>query len=126
MKTSLLALLLVTCITSGAQKLIRTDYPWITIAQIDTCQADTFRIKAQVTEVYHCPPCPPGAQCKPCIGDHLVVKDSDISPGAQTRVFVEKPDQFKNHAVYVFTLTHHNKFHPEFGANLVHAETLKK
>jgi hypothetical protein len=33
-----------------------------------------FRIRdAYVIEIYKCPPCPPGAQCKPCLGDYIVV-----------------------------------------------------
>jgi hypothetical protein len=33
-----------------------------------------FRIRdAYVIEIYKCPPCPSGAQCKPCLGDYIVV-----------------------------------------------------
>jgi len=37
----------------------------------------SFRIEnAYVIEIHKCPPCPPAAQCKPCLGDYLVVTDN--------------------------------------------------
>ncbi|MSP03451.1 MAG: hypothetical protein EXR07_20780 [Acetobacteraceae bacterium] len=33
-------------------------------------------IAAYATSIYACPPCPEGAQCKPCIGDHILTSDS--------------------------------------------------
>jgi hypothetical protein len=38
--------------------------------------AGPFRIEGYVFETYKCPPCPPGAMCKPCIGDHAVITDN--------------------------------------------------
>jgi len=34
----------------------------------------SFRMEgAYVLEIHKCPPCPPGAQCKPCLGDYIVI-----------------------------------------------------
>ena len=35
-----------------------------------------------VVDTYACPPCPAGAQCKPCQGDHVTIADA---PGAEDR-----------------------------------------
>ena len=36
----------------------------------------TIVIIGYVAKVYHCPPCPTDAQCKPCMGDNLVLSDT--------------------------------------------------
>ncbi|HYV43435.1 MAG TPA: hypothetical protein VFA20_01195 [Myxococcaceae bacterium] len=33
-------------------------------------------VTGYVTYIYRCPPCPPGAMCKPCMGDNLVLSDA--------------------------------------------------
>jgi hypothetical protein len=33
-------------------------------------------VTGYVTYLYRCPPCPPGAMCKPCMGDNLVLSDA--------------------------------------------------
>ena len=33
-------------------------------------------VTGYVTYLYRCPPCPPGAKCKPCMGDNLVLSDA--------------------------------------------------
>jgi hypothetical protein len=42
-----------------------------------------FNVAGYVVRVYLCPACPPGAACKPCLGDHLVVSDQRhvLAPG---------------------------------------------
>ena len=35
-----------------------------------------YALIGYVSKVYLCPPCPPGAQCKPCMGDNLVLSDA--------------------------------------------------
>lgn len=32
-------------------------------------------VEAIITKVYRCPPCPQGAQCKPCDDEHIILKD---------------------------------------------------
>lgn len=109
-----------------AQKESRDNYPWITIRDIFACRSDTFRIQAKVIDRYHCPPCPKGAACKPCIGDHITVADTDNSSTQTERIFTKNPDDFTKEAVYVFTLRLRNKVHPDSGTDLVGFETLKK
>ncbi len=38
--------------------------------------AGTFVVEGFVAKVYTCPPCPPGAMCKPCMGDNVVLSDA--------------------------------------------------
>ena len=109
-----------------AQKGKKDNYPWISIGDIKACKSDTFRIQAKVINRYYCPPCPKGVICKPCIGDHVTVVDTDGSSNLQQRIFARNPDEFAMEAVFVFTLTLHNKSHPDSGTNLVAFETLKK
>jgi hypothetical protein len=59
-----------------------------------------FRIEgAYVVEIHKCPPCPPGAQCKPCLGDYIVVTDNvdekDPLLIKRLKVFTHKPEQFE-------------------------------
>lgn len=37
---------------------------------------ETFQIDGYVMDLYKCPPCPPGAMCKPCIPDNITIVDS--------------------------------------------------
>jgi hypothetical protein len=67
-----------------------------------------FRIEAYVIQTYKCPPCPAGMQCKPCLGDHIVVTDDvDEKDPAQTkrlRIFTSKPEQFEMKKKYSFVV----------------------
>jgi hypothetical protein len=59
-----------------------------------------FRIEgAYVIEIHKCPPCPAGAQCKPCLGDYIVVTDNvdekDPLLIKRVRVFTTKPEKFE-------------------------------
>ncbi|MFP2931026.1 hypothetical protein ACLESO_38705, partial [Pyxidicoccus sp. 3LG] len=42
----------------------------------------THVIEGYVTRVAPCPPCPKGAVCKPCLGEHVVVSDGQKAPGS--------------------------------------------
>jgi hypothetical protein len=35
----------------------------------------TYRLRGYVVKQYRCPPCPPGASCKPCMGNNVVISD---------------------------------------------------
>jgi hypothetical protein len=52
-----------------------------------------------VIEIHKCPPCPAGAQCKPCLGDYIVVTDNvdekDPLLIKRVRVFTTKPEKFE-------------------------------
>ena len=68
----------------------------------------TFIVVAFVIQTYKCPPCPPNAMCKPCIGDHLVVTDNvdekDPVRIQRLRIFTDKPEQFELKKKYSFTV----------------------
>ena len=55
-----------------------------------------FIIVGFVIHTYKCPPCPPRAMCKPCIGDHIVVTDNidekDLSKIRRLRISTDKPE----------------------------------
>jgi len=59
-----------------------------------------------VIETHKCPPCPPGAQCKPCLGDYIVITDNldekDPVLVKRLRVFTDKPEQFDLKTRYRF------------------------
>lgn len=85
-----------------------------------------FRIGAYVVEVYKCPPCPAGAQCKPCIGDHIVVTDNpnekDPKFIRRLRIFADRPDHFRLKTRYMFEVTVRGKTqkgHPIEDVNLI-------
>jgi hypothetical protein len=67
-----------------------------------------FRIVGYVINTYKCPPCPPGAMCKPCIPDNIVVTDNldeqDASKIKRLRISTEKPEQFELKKKYIFTV----------------------
>jgi hypothetical protein len=68
----------------------------------------TFRIVGYVIDIYKCPPCPPGAMCKPCIPDNIVVTDDidekDFSKIKRLRISTDKPEQFETKRKYTFTV----------------------
>src|SRR5436190_17151209 len=118
MKFLPVAFILLAANSGFAQRTPLKEFPWITISQIADCKSDTFLIKAKVVELYTCPPCPPGAICKPCIGNHLTVEDTDAAEPLRSLVFVKSTEEFKKDGVYIFTLVLQNKSHPDFGSNL--------
>ena len=68
-----------------------------------------FRIRGYVIETYECPPCPPGAQCKPCIGNYIVITDNvnekDPKFIRRLRVFTGKTKPlFTSKENYLFTV----------------------
>jgi hypothetical protein len=72
--------------------------PLISFAGLNRSDLDDgpFRIEGHVMEVYKCPPCPEGAQCKPCLGDHLVITDNpaekDLALIKRLRIFAKRPE----------------------------------
>ena len=68
----------------------------------------SFRIVGVVIDIYKCPPCPEGAMCKPCIGDHIDVTDNldekNPAPIKRLRIFTDKPEQLEFKKKYLFTV----------------------
>jgi hypothetical protein len=67
-----------------------------------------FRIAGYVIDAYKCPPCPAGAMCKPCLGDHIVVTDNidekDPALIKRLRIFTDQPEQCELKKQYLFTV----------------------
>jgi hypothetical protein len=67
-----------------------------------------FRIVGYVIDIYKCPPCPPGAMCKPCIPDNIVVTDNveeeDLSKVKRLRIYADEPEQFEVKKKYLFNV----------------------
>jgi len=70
---------------------------------------EQFNIEGYVRSVYECPPCPKGAQCKPCLGDHIIIAESRNArntpgdPEAHLLIFSTNPTQFKTGKRYLFS-----------------------
>lgn len=88
----------------------KNHYPEVTIDQLANHPSDTLEIKAMVKARYECPPCPKGAQCKPCIGDHISVSDSNAEATA-VQVFCNQPAQFKVGKRYRLRVRFRNAVH---------------
>ncbi len=67
-----------------------------------------FRIEGYVKNIYRCPPCPPGAMCKPCIPDNIDVTDNldekDPALIRRLRIFTDKPEKFELKKKYSFVV----------------------
>lgn len=67
-----------------------------------------FSIVGFVIEVHKCPPCPERMQCKPCLGDYIVVTDNlaekDPTLIKRLKIFTDKPGQFELKKRYQFTV----------------------
>ena len=68
----------------------------------------TFKIAGYVIETYKCPPCPPNAQCKPCLGNHIIITDNASEKNLvlikRLRIFTDNPKQFELKKKYLFTV----------------------
>lgn len=51
------------------------------------------RVKAFVLEVYHCPKCPKGAQCKTCDAPHFWISDRKGGPKDQALMVTDVPEK---------------------------------
>jgi hypothetical protein len=68
----------------------------------------SFRIEGFIINIYKCPPCPAPMQCKPCLGDHVVVTDNvdekDPALIKRLRIFTDKPEKFEMKKKYSFVV----------------------
>lgn len=94
--------LVITCGISAQSEV--KNYPLLnSLNQINKNTPDTCRITAFVNSIYTCPPCPKGAECKPCIGDHIMIADS-LNSKKLFRVFADEPDKFSIAKKYSFII----------------------
>ena len=101
----------------NAQKQNSKRYPEIKLKEISANKLDTFLVKGSIKLIFKCPPCPEGAQCKPCIGDHVDVTDGEN----HLRIFTHQLESFKVSRKYVFLVRFRNEFHREDNVELIRA-----
>ena len=110
-KSALTIILTLVCLTgTGAvcHDKAPTQEPLITFGDLQRNHVSErpFKIEGYVIQTYKCPPCPPPLQCKPCIGDHIVVADNveEKNPALikRLRIFTDKPAQFELKKKYSF------------------------
>lgn len=71
---------------------------------------EQFNVEGYVASIYECPPCPKGAQCKPCFGDHIVVAETEGGVKSQDEqyerllIFANSPAQFEKGKRYLFSV----------------------
>lgn len=110
--------------------------PLITFAQLNRSDLDDgpFRIDGYVVQIYKCPPCPEGAMCKPCLGDHLVITDNpderDPALIRRLRIFAKRPalEEIETAKKYSFLVKVKGRLHdgkPLEEADLISAVPLK-
>jgi len=64
-------------------------------------RTSTVTVWGYVSKIYTCPPCPPGAMCKPCMGDNIVLSEQDKKldsytlTGSDLVVFTKDPEALK-------------------------------
>ncbi|HCW08077.1 MAG TPA: hypothetical protein DGG95_12015 [Cytophagales bacterium] len=82
----------------------------VSFNELGTVTSDTLQLKAYVLDVYVCPPCPPGAMCKPCIENHCTIveeKPIDIMKVRledRVRIFADHPEKLEVGKQYLFTV----------------------
>ena len=109
--TTIFALVCLSLVLSLAQdKNPERTPPLLTFSDLNRSDLDEapFRIEGSVTQIYKCPPCPAGAQCKPCLGNHIVITDNldEKNPALikRLRIFNDKPEQFEEQKKYSFVV----------------------
>ena len=110
--------------------------PSITFAGLNRSDLDEgpFRIEGHVIQIYKCPPCPEGAQCKPCLGDHVVITDKPDEKDPvlirRLRIFAGRPEleQLEVAKKYSFLVKVRGKIHdgkPVEEVDLISFESLE-
>ena len=74
------------------------------LRQLRASAPDTCSVSAYVTSIYKCPFCPPGAECKPCVGDHVMVGDSPIARAKNLRILTKDLGNFEMAKKYTFLI----------------------
>ena len=104
---SLLFFVLV-CLFSNTIEAQSTKYKTLkSINDLSGSSPDTCYISGYVSSIYECPFCPPGAECKPCIGDHVMLGVSLTARAKNLRVLTK---DLKNYAIgkkYTFLVKLH-------------------
>jgi hypothetical protein len=86
----------------AAQK--KHSYEHIKISELTKDSPDTCYVKAYVTFVYICPPCPPPNQCKPCIPNYFTIADDPKEVKRTIHVEDDTPENYDNTKKHTFLL----------------------
>lgn len=106
----LLPLLVMCCLTVPAYAQDRPEPPVYGVSELNALNPSygTFEVAGYVVKIYECPECPPGAQCKPCMPDHIVVAERRsrfaeyVLTDKEMIVFVDDVDGFRLNRKYRF------------------------
>jgi len=123
-KTSVIVLATLFCSYSTFSQGVKTKkYPRIDFTKVGDSEFDTLLFSGRVKLIYKCPPCPEGAQCKPCLGDHVEVTNNN--PDDSFRVFTHQLSLFEIDKTYDFLIRFRGALHRKDNIELVTA-TVKK
>lgn len=98
-------------------------YPRVNFAKVVDSEYDTLFFFGTVKTIYKCPPCPEGAHCKPCIGDHVEVTNG--SPDLNFRVFTHQLSLFQVDRTYEFLVRFRSAIHRKENIELISAKKRK-
>jgi hypothetical protein len=99
-----------------------SSYSKVEFTQVGQSKFDTLQFKAIVKSVYRCPPCPEGSQCKPCLGDHVLVTNGNSE--FDFRVFTHQLSMFEVDKSYDFTVRFRSALHRIDNLELVFAKRI--
>jgi hypothetical protein len=68
---------------------------------------DSCFITCYIIGTYTCQPCPPGANCKPCIGNHLMIADEATEKKNYIRLLTSDPEKYGKGKKYTFFVKLH-------------------
>lgn len=103
---------------------------WIATSTLFAAERDqgTFQITGYVLDKYTCPPCPPGAHCKPCMPDYILIVDSleSIDPTSLKPIMVvtTKAKDFQKSSKYTLTVKNERDSNLSIASGVVRAVDL--
>lgn len=103
-----------------SQALETKKYPRADFVKVGDSELDTLVFSGMVKSIYKCPPCPEGAQCKPCIGDHVEVSNGNLD--LTLRVFTHQLSLFEVDKAYDFLVRFRGALHRRDNIELVTAK----
>lgn len=78
--------------------------------KLNKLNSGTYNTEGHVAKIYTCPPCPKGAQCKPCMRDNIVISEDNklletySLSDKEMILFVNSPKQFELGKKYTFSI----------------------
>ncbi len=100
-KKNIYSLILIIAISCGLRAQTSQYKLYETTAELTKISPDTCILKCVVLDEHSCVA---GAQCKPCIGDHLKVTDALNKSKIMVKLVVTNPGQYVRGEVYSFLI----------------------